>query len=68
MMRDRWASWQAWCAAKQRQYERSRARWRRDHPAADVRALEEKYGIRATELSIEKLKAPALVIEKEETT
>jgi hypothetical protein len=33
-----------------------------------VKALEARYGIKAAELSIEKLKAPALVIEKEETT
>jgi hypothetical protein len=61
-MRDRWASWQAWCAAQQRKYERSRARWRRDHPQADVRALEEKYGVQAKLLSVEKLMAPALLL------
>jgi hypothetical protein len=63
----RWSSWQAWCAAKQRKYERDRARWRRIHPVADVKALEEKYGVRAKLLSIEKLKAPALVVGKEPT-
>jgi hypothetical protein len=61
----RWQSWLAWCAAKQRKYERERARWRRDHPVIDVKALEEKYGVKHEMLSVEKLKAPALVIEPE---
>lgn len=52
----RWRDWRAWCEAKQAAYEKSRARWRKLHPPADVKALEAKYGIKAGELTIEQLK------------
>ncbi len=63
MPRDVLADFQAWAARQQAKYEADRRQWRVDHPVIDVAALEAKYGVRHEMLSVEKLKAPPLVIE-----